>query len=314
MTAPSSRLAPSPTGALHLGNARTFLWNWALARTSGWRLVMRIEDFDGPRIRAGAGKSAMETLKWLGLDWDDEPLVQSSDRTPYLEKMEALAESGLAYQCHLTRREIGSGASAPNEGDHELVFPANLRPTEAGDPRSFEWTEGSHWRFLTTSGHHEIVHDQISGDHDFEPAAECGDFVTWTVRDEPAYQLAVVVDDMRQGITDVVRGDDLLSSTARQQLLYTAFQSDPPRWWHMPLVRGADGRRLAKRHGDTRLDHYREAGVPPEKILGLLAWWCGLLSCRAPISSGDFLEAFDASRLPTEDVVYTDEDETWLTS
>lgn len=273
---------------------------------------MRIEDFDGPRIRPGAAESTMETLKWLGLDWDEAPLVQSLDRSPYLEKMSALSNAGMVYQCHLSRGEIRSEASAPNEGDHELNFPSHLRPEEAGSSLSFDWHEGCHWRFMTTAGHREIVHDQVSGDHEFELAAECGDFVTWTIRDEPAYQLAVVVDDMRQGITDVVRGNDLLSSAARQQLLYGALESKPPRWWHLPLVRGIDGRRLAKRHGDTRLDHYRESGVPPQRILGLIAWWCGLTATREALSAEEFLGVFETEKLPPEDVVYSKEDETWL--
>ena len=274
---------------------------------------MRIEDFDGPRIQPGAGRGAMDTLRWLGLDWDLEPLVQSHDHIPYRTRIETLAGSGNAYQCHLTRREIGSQASAPNEGDGELVFPEELRPAIAGNPVPFQWEEGSHWRFITTPGHHETVLDRICGTHEFEPATECGDFVVWTIRNEPAYQLAVVTDDIRQGVTDVVRGNDLLPSAARQQLLYNAFQQKPPRWWHMPLVRGGDGRRLAKRHGDTRLDHYRDEGVPPQRILGLIGWWCGLIPAREAISSEEFLTLFDADKLPSDDVVFSKEDEAWLT-
>lgn len=256
----------------------------------------------------------MDTLEWLGLDWDHEPLVQSQDLSPYLNRMKTLAESGSIYRCHLSRREISSGASAPNEGDGESVFPAELRPESAGDPCTFEREKDSHWRFITQSGHREIVLDQISGHNEFRPATECGDFVVWTVRDEPAYQLAVVVDDIRQGITDVVRGDDLLPSAARQQLLYGAFDTRPPRWWHLPLVRGADGRRLAKRHGDTRLDHYRDAGVQPQRIIGLLAWWCGLIPARQSLSSREFLDVFDVDKLPSNDVIFSEEDETWLTT
>ena len=275
---------------------------------------MRIEDFDGPRIQAGASDSAIEILQWLGLDWDGEPLVQSRDHSIYMAAMTQLAESGLTYRCNLSRKEISTGASAPNEGDQELRFPDNLRPENAGRPCQFNRTDGTHWRFITRPGHSSLVKDSISGIREFEPAAECGDFVVWTVRDEPAYQLAVVVDDIRQGVTDVVRGDDLLPSAARQQLLYSSLQATPPRWWHMPLVRGEDGRRLAKRHGDTRLDRYRAEGVPPQKILGLVAWWCGLVSTREAMDQDELLGLFDHAKLPSEDVIFTVEDEKWLTT
>ena len=274
---------------------------------------MRIEDFDGPRIRAGSDQSAMETLCWLGVDWDGEPLVQSTDRNPYMQAMNLLAEAGLVYPCTLSRRDIASAASAPQEGDNETRFPETLRPPEAGIPRAFEPQEGVHWRFLVPSTP-EPVQDECSGDHEFTPADDCGDFVAWTVRNEPSYQLAVVVDDLRQNITDVIRGDDLLSSAARQQLIYRSLGATSPRWWHLPLVRGADGKRLAKRHGDTRLETYRKQGVGPEKIIGLLCYWCGLIPKREPISSRDVIDLFDISVLPGEDIVFTEEDDTWLGS
>ncbi|MCH2133605.1 MAG: glutamate--tRNA ligase family protein [Phycisphaerales bacterium] len=304
-----SRLAPSPTGALHLGNARTFLWNWALARTQSWQLVMRIEDFDGPRVRPGAAQASLETLKWLGLDWDGPALVQTDDRDPYVTAIEGLAQRGLAYPCTLSRREIA--AAAPHEDDHEIPFEPSLRPPDAGRPMDFHPEEGTHWR-LVVSPEAEPVSDMLRGELDCYPARECGDFVIWTVRDEPAYQLAVVVDDIRQQVTDVVRGDDLLPSAARQQLLYRHLGHPAPRWWHLPLVRGSDGRRLAKRHGDTRIDHYRDSGVPPERVVGLLAWWCGLLPERSPLSAADFRDRFDETALPSDDVVMTAEDDAWL--
>ena len=251
----------------------------------------------------------MEILDWLGLDWDPPVLTQSQDMAPYLAAISELAEAGLAYPCRMSRKDIA--ASAPQEGQHETAFPASLRPPEAGKPQAFRWEEGIHWRLLVKAGPQQ-VDDQLQGCVSHEPAEECGDFVIWTVRNEPAYQLAVVVDDLRQDVTDVVRGDDLLPSAARQQLIYQHLRQRPPRWWHLPLVRGDDRRRLAKRHGDTRISHYRDIGVDRERLIGLLAFWCGLSAERTRMTPDDLLRKFDPDVLPMEDVIFSKEDEQWL--
>ena len=272
---------------------------------------MRLEDLDGPRIQSGAGEAALDILNWLGLDWDPPVLTQSKDLTPYLEAINRLAAAGLAYPCSISRKDIA--ASAPQEGSHETRFAAALRPDDAGQPRSFEWDEGTHWRLLVGPGVMEVK-DQLQGETSFNPLEECGDFPIWTMRNEPAYQLAVVVDDLRQEITDVVRGNDLLPSAARQQLIYQHLGQESPRWWHLPLVRGSDGRRLAKRHGDTRISHYRERGTSPERILGLLASWCGLIDEPELMKPEELLEKFDPGMLSMQDVIFSKEDEQWLTA
>lgn len=281
-----TRLAPSPTGALHLGNARTFLVNWALARRLGWRIVLRIEDLDGPRIKADAAAGIMDTLGWLGIDWDEGPLVQSADLGPYRAAMATLAGGGWAYACELTRQQIELAASAPQDGAHDVRFPAELRPAgfRPGEPNpslAAAWASGgeggANWRLATPEGAVEFT-DEFAGPQRIDPSVSVGDFVIWTKRAAPAYQLAVVVDDARQGVTDVVRGDDLLDSAARQILLYRALglQERTPRYWHLPLVIGPDGKRLAKRHGDSRVETYRRAGVAPEAVIGLIGGWCGI--------------------------------------
>lgn len=319
----TTRLAPSPTGALHLGNARTFLVNWALARRQGWRIVLRIEDLDGPRVKPGAIEACIDTLRWLGIDWDEGPLIQSATPKPHVEAMRRLAASGLVYPCELTRAEIDAAASAPHGPDDagsasqdapgpggENRFPPELRPADLG-PRPFDDPE-TNWRFLTPD-QDVAFDDAFAGPQTLNPGRTVGDFAVWTKRGQPAYQLAVVVDDHRQGVTHIVRGDDLLDSAARQILLRRALGLGPdPLHAHLPLVVGDDGRRLAKRHGDTRLTTYRERGVPAARVVGLLAWWCRIVPERRPMSSREFCSALDLASIPRERVVFRQEDDQWL--
>lgn len=306
-----TRLAPSPTGALHLGNARTFLINWALARRAGARIVLRIEDLDGPRVKPGAAEACIDTLRWLGLDWDAGPLVQSADLSPYRDAMRRLASLGLAYPSDLTRAELDTAASAPQEGVGETRFPPELRPPPG--PREFD-DEESNWRFRTPDTAVEFE-DEFAGRQRLCPFEGVGDFVVWTKRAQPAYQLAVVVDDHRQGVTMIVRGDDLLDSAARQLLLYRALGLAPePSYCHLPLVRGGDGRRLAKRHGDTRIETYRRAGAPPEAVIGLIGAWSGVFPRHRPelMSAGEFASALAIGTIPRRDVTFLPEDHQWL--
>ncbi len=326
-----TRLAPSPTGALHLGNARTFLVNWAMARREGWRIVLRIEDLDTPRVKPGVVDLTIDLLAWLGMDWDEGPLVQSADLLPYVEAMRVLVSRGLAYPAGSTRGELTAGgggdeagdggASAPQEGAGEAFYPASMRPREM--PREFERDAGAGaatgsgerpaWRFVCPA--REVgFEDRFCGVQRHTPARTVGDFIVWTKRSQPAYQLAVVVDDHRQGVTDVVRGDDLLDSAARQALLYEALGfGGGPAQCHLPLVRGQDGRRLAKRHGDTRLDVYRARGVRRERVVGLVAYWCGLTGPeRREMEPAEFLAGFRLDRMSRDPVVFTLEDDAWL--
>ncbi len=310
MTNGVTRLAPSPTGSLHLGNVRTFLINWALARQRGWRILMRIEDLDAPRVRSGAASQLLAMLSWLGIDHDDHPVCQSSDLEPYRRAMLTLAGRGLAYHCALTRSEIQQAASAPHQGQQELRFPPNLRPAASTQPLEFA-RHDVNYRFVVPDESIRIE-DQVAGLRSFSPFDEVGDFVVWTKLGVPSYQLAVVVDDARQGVTDVVRGDDLLPSAARQTLLYRALNLPAPRWWYVPLVLGSDGRRLAKRQADTRVEIYRRAGVPPQRIIGLLAFWCGAAKKRCEMSADEFRERFQLDTLSRSPVTFTQDDHAWL--
>jgi len=309
-----TRLAPSPTGALHLGNARTFMINWALARQRGWRIAMRIEDLDTPRTKEGADLEAIADLRWLGMDWDGEAMYQLHDLTPYRDALDQLARTGRTYPCTCTRREIEQAQSAPHEDDHELRYPGTCRPAESIPlPRRSPPTHAAYAVRAITPDQDITFEDQLLGPQSINVQQQVGDFVVASKAQLPAYQLAVVIDDARQGVTDVLRGDDLVRSTARQMLIYDWLERPPrPRYWHVPLVLGEDGRRLAKRHGDTRIAHYREHGVDPQRLIGLLAWWCGIREHRGPMDSTTFMERFDIERLPREPVTFTQEDDAWL--
>lgn len=310
---PRTRLAPSPTGALHLGNARTFLVNWALARQRGWHVVLRIEDLDGPRVKAGATAEALDVLQWLGLTWDDGPVYQRSDLSPYCAALERLAAQGDVYPCRCTRREIEAASlSAPHDDAHEIRYPGTCRPARATPvPADALDDPGVAWRLRVPEGATTFV-DELAGPHTSDVSATSGDFLVATKDGLPSYQLAVVIDDARQGIDHVVRGDDLLLSTHRQLLLQRRLGlGPPPRYVHLPLVVGADGRRLAKRHGDSRIAHYRAAGVSAERILGLVAEWSGM-GPRREMSAAQWQDAFRLDRLPRQPIVFTPADDAWL--
>ncbi|MCA9260125.1 MAG: tRNA glutamyl-Q(34) synthetase GluQRS [Planctomycetales bacterium] len=309
---PRTRLAPSPTGALHLGNARTFAVNWALARQCRWEIVLRIEDLDGPRVRAGAAELAIEDLAWLGLDWDAGPIDQCSDLAPYRDALVQLASQRDIYPCRCTRRQIEAAAlSAPHADEHELRYPGVCRPDFA-TPLTYDADDASvAWRLRTPDEASEFV-DQFAGVHRCNVQAATGDFLVATKAGLPSYQLAVVVDDARQGIDRVVRGDDLLASTHRQRLIAQRLAiATPTAYYHLPLVRGADGRRLAKRHGDTRVAHYRALGVSAARIWGLLSEWCGL-GPRRECSAAEFCDQFTLEQLPRNDITFTEADDHWL--
>jgi glutamyl-tRNA synthetase len=309
MIPPITRLAPSPTGALHLGNARTFVVNWALARQRGWPIVLRIEDLDGPRIKHGADRAAIEDLEWLGLDWDQGPIYQSNRLPLYSDAINRLISKGLAYPCICTRREIDLAASAPHAEDGSTVYPGTCRgkfPSLQAARDAIRQTDSQREpaiRFAVPAGDVAFT-DQFAGDHAWNVAKDLGDFVIAKSDNTPAYHLAVVVDDADMHVTHIVRGDDLLDSTPRQILLYRALElaDKLPAYCHLPLLVGTDGRRLAKRHGDTRLAAYRAAGFSAAKMRALLARLSGVQIQDDEVTLPQLVQAFqlaNLSRSPT---------------
>lgn len=291
------RLAPSPTGTLHLGVARTSLVAWLRARKLGGKLVLRIEDIDGPRVVKGAAQALLEDLRWLGLDWAEGPDVggaygpytQSERLDSYAAALARLRERNAIYPCTCSRKDILELASAPH-GDLGAVYPGTCRNavTRPGRPAALRLRVDEPAPSFT-----DVLHGE-------QPAREVDDFVLQRGDGVYAYQLAVVVDDIAMSITEVVRGDDLLSSTPRQLALYRALGATPPRFLHVPLVLAADGRRLSKRDHAPSIAQYRAAGVRPEQIIGLLASTLQLVPQGSSLSARELIDVFDVAALPRE--------------
>jgi glutamyl/glutaminyl-tRNA synthetase len=266
------RLAPSPTGYLHLGHARTFWTAQQRARARSGILVLRNEDLDGPRCKPEFVAAMLEDLKWLGFEWDEGPDVggplgpynQSERFALYRAALAQLQVGGFIYPCICSRKDIQAAASAPHAGDEELIYPGTCRPK----PGSTVPIPRSHftWRFRVPEGQAVSFEDGNLGFQSFVAGKDFGDFVVWRPDDVPAYQLAVVVDDAAMQITEVVRGEDLLCSTARQVLLYRALGMQPPAFFHCPLMRDETGARLAKRNDALSLRALRLQGISPEEV------------------------------------------------
>jgi glutamyl/glutaminyl-tRNA synthetase len=301
MTMPyRGRLAPSPTGLLHLGHARTFWIAHQRALAAGGTLILRNEDLDPQRSRPEYATAMLDDLHWLGISWQEGPDVggphapyAQSQRYPlYRAAWERLRAGGWIYPCRCSRRELAQAAQAPHEdpfllaaserarvheaqtdGSQQLealqpdeaIYPGTCRPS-AGSVADSREPGGINWRFRVPEGQSLAFNDGHFGPQQATAGRDFGDFLVWRRDDVPAYQLAVVVDDAAMGITEVVRGADLLRSTARQLLLYRALGLEPPGWYHGDLMLNAGGHRLAKRTDALSLRALRESGVRPEEI------------------------------------------------
>jgi len=300
------RLAPSPTGFLHLGHARTFLLAWWHARNTGSELLLRIEDLDGPRARPEFNDAARRDLEWLGLDWDGAPLLQSDGLAALDRAVEQLLRDGQAYPCVCTRGDLRLAQSAPQLGVSEPRYPGTCRGRYAslGEAREKSGREPG-VRLVVPPGS-VSVHDRFAGEFSADVAAEVGDFLIARRGGQPAYQLAVVVDDAAQGVTDVVRGEDLLPSTVRQWHVRRALGLASPAHYHVPLVLDEGGRRLAKRADDLSLSELRDGGTDPRAVVGWAAASAGL-SVPERVTPAQALPGFDFAKVPREPVTIDDD-------
>jgi glutamyl-tRNA synthetase len=257
------RLAPTPTGELHLGHARTFHSAWRRAMEANGGLVLRIEDLDALRCHTEYVQQMLDDFAWMGITWTEGPFYQSARTEVYVEAWRRLRDAGVIYPSRVSRKEARDAAHAPHDDEEgsEPIFPPALR-TPPGAARGHDEPWGVTWRFRVPDGDVIRFDDRRTGAQAFTAGTDFGDFVVWRADGVPAYELAVVADDIAMGITEVVRGEDLLRSTARQLLIYRSLGAQPPAWCHEPLVRDAEGRRLAKRFHALSLRTLRERGVP----------------------------------------------------
>jgi len=264
------RLAPSPTGYLHLGHAHTFLIATERARQGA--LIVRNEDLDPARCKSVFAEAMLEDLRWLGIQWQEgpdcggsfAPYAQSERREFYVAAWKQLRDRGLIYPCTCSRKDLAQSANAPNDSDDEPIYPGTCR--NRTNANTFESPAGVNWRFRVPHGEEIAFVDQHLGRQSYVAGRDFSDFVIWRRDDVPAYQLAVVADDHAMKITEVVRGADLLKSTARQLLLYRALEFDPPEFYHCDLVTDQTGTRLAKRHDALSIRMLREGGLSPSEV------------------------------------------------
>jgi len=259
-----TRFPPSPTGHLHLGGARTALFNWLFARHHGGKFVLRFEDTDRERSKQEYVDSILEALKWLGLDWDEGPYFQSKRLSLYREYAEKLFKEGKAYYCECTKEEL--------EAKKKAMLEKGLKPRYDGTCREkgLGPGEGRALRLRVDAVGEIEFEDLLRGKISF-PAEEIDDFIIMRSDGTPTYHFAVVIDDITMGITHVIRGDDHISNTPKQLLIYKALGVEPPKYAHIPMVLGRDGARLSKRHGAKSILEYRDAGFLPNALINYLA-------------------------------------------
>ena len=291
------QFAPSPSGRMHLGNVSVALLAWVSAKSQGGEIVLRVEDLDPARSRPVFTEAILDDLRWLGLTWDRRAEDQSRRGAAYAQALEQLRAAGLIYPCYCSRDELRA-ASAPHASDGRVIYGGacrDLTPAQRAartkppclrarvPDRTIAFTDG------------------LQGPQALSLAREWGDFIVRRADGVAAYQLAVVVDDAANGVTEVVRGRDLLASTPAQLWLYEALGLRAPAFWHTPMLLDPDGRRLSKRDGDLGLDSLRRRW-PPEKVIGLLAWLCGLIDRWECVSPAELAVDFSWDRVRREDI------------
>ncbi len=297
----AGRYAPSPSGRMHLGNLLCCLLAWLSAKSKGGQVLLRIEDLDAARCPRRYAEAIVDDLAWLGLaaDGPQPPVYQSERAALYQQFYDKLAAKGLVYPCFCSRSQLHA-ASAPHRSDGQVVYPGTCRGLTPEEIAEKARRKAPAWRVRVPD--EEIAFtDGHLGPYRENLARDCGDFYLRRADGVFAYQLAVVVDDALMGVTEVVRGADLLSSTPRQLWLYRELGLQAPQFYHLPLLLDHEGRRLSKRDGDQSLENLR-ARYTPQEIVGRLAFACGLQDAPRPAAPQDLVGAFDWARVPRHDI------------
>lgn len=297
------RFAPTPSGRMHLGNLFSCLLAWLSARAQGGRIILRMEDLDTQRTSRAYGEQIMRDLELLGLDWDEGPYWQSERGEYYQERLKELQSLGVVYKCFCSRAELhgaANPANAPHVADGDYIYSGKCRGLDEARIAELERRRSPALR-LAVYGMESFT-DRHYGYMEQDLPRECGDFILRRSDGVFAYQLAVAADDGAMGVTEVVRGRDLLSSTPRQLQLYRLWGIDPPEFAHIPLLLASDGRRLSKRDGDVSLDALGEC-FSPEEITGRLACLAGQLDRPEPVRAGELVKGFSWEKVPKEDIL-----------
>ena len=298
----AGRYAPSPSGRMHLGNLMCCLLAWLSAKSKGGQVLLRIEDLDAARCPRVYADAIMDDLAWLGLAADGPtPTVYQSERSKiYQQYYDILLKKGLVYPCFCSRSQLHA-ASAPHRSDGQVVYAGTCRGLSDAEIARRSLTRAPAFRVQVPD--EEIAFtDGHLGRYAENLARDCGDFYLRRADGVFAYQLAVVVDDALMGVTEVVRGSDLLSSTPRQLWLYRELGLTAPQFYHLPLLLAPDGRRLSKRDGDQSLENLR-ARYTPQEIIGKLAYVCGLQDTPAPASPQELVSGFSWDKVPKQDIL-----------
>ncbi len=306
------RFAPSPTGFLHIGGARTAIFNYLLAKHNEGKFLLRIEDTDQARSKPEYEEEILEALKWLGLDWDEEPLHQSTRRSFHREAVDELIERGAAYRCFVPPEKAQNMKEAAMKRGEQVAFRSPdryLTPAESeerminGEPFAV--------RFMVPD-EPVVYRDGVHGKVEVSPDT-IEDFIIMRRDTNPTYQIAVVADDYEMGITHVIRGDDHISNTPKQILIYNALGWTPPEFAHVPLIHGQDKKRLSKRHGATAITDFREKGYLPESILSylaLLGWYPG--EDKEIITREELIEKFTVEGINNHSAIFDEQKLEWM--
>ena len=282
------RYAPSPTGALHLGNLRTALLAWLHARLHNGRFLLRMDDLDAPRVVANSAEQIIKDLQWMGLDWDDDIYVQSEHLQEYQQALDTLNTQQKIYECFCSRKDIQQAASAPH--GKTGVYPNTCRNLTDKQKQQKRQSKPPSWRIKVPD---KIItfEDGCLGNCQQHMLNECGDFIIKRADGLFAYQLAVVMDDIAMGVTDVMRGQDLVDSTARQIFLFEQFNAKPPKFWHVPLMLDEQQQRMSKRDGSQSIQQWLDSGRSKQQLIGYLASSVGLVEFETECEANELLNS-----------------------